>query len=317
MHHLVIGEGQIGREIIEQALAQGDTVTVLRRSASTRQDPPGLRRVRGDVLDPQVIGRAIEGADAVQACFHAPYDARIWRRDLPPRERIVLDAAQAAGVPVVFPESMYAYLGGAADLHEGAEFSPREEKGRVRELLLRARAAHGAQTLSVLASDLLGPTSIGTWASVACAMVIEPIVAGRRPLIPGALDAPHSLTFIPDQAAAMLHAARQASSLPQDAILHAPSAPPRSMRELAEHVQRTVGAHPRAPWSIPRLALRAARPVSAMMREVSRIEAIWYGPCRLAPGMLETEHGLRATTWEDAVDQTSAAARSAHLTQAA
>ena len=30
MHHLVIGEGQIGRAIIERALTDGDTVTVIK-----------------------------------------------------------------------------------------------------------------------------------------------------------------------------------------------------------------------------------------------------------------------------------------------
>lgn len=309
MHQLVIGEGQIGREIIAQAIEGGDTVTILRRSPVETDDSPGISRVRGDVLDPAALARAMEGADAVQACFHAPYDTRLWRRDLPPREEAVLDAAARHDIPVVFPESMYPFLGDATDLHEGSELTPREEKGRIRELLIGRRQAHTARTLSIVASDLMGPTSLGTGASVACATVVEPVLAGRRAMVPGALDAPHSLTFIPDIAAAMLHAARHAERLPADGILHAPTAPPRSMRALAERTADVGGVRPRSPWSIPRLVPRVAAPVSTLMRELARIEDLWHRPCVLVPGMLTTQEGLEPTTWEQAVDRTVAAAR--------
>lgn len=311
MHHLLIGEGQIGREILEQALAAGDTVTVLRRSAVTDGERPGLTRVRGDVLDSAVLERAADGADAIHACFHAPYDVRIWRRELPVRERSVLETAAELDLPVVFPESMYAFLGDAEDLHEDAPFSPRDPKGEMRAGLLHARREHAARTLSIVASDLLGPTSVGTGASVAGSLVIEPIVAGRRVIAPTALDAPHSLTFTPDLARAMLHAARHADRLPADGVLHAPTAPPRSLRELAVRTSGLLeaerSARPRAPWSIPRAALRAASPFSTMMREIADIGDLWYRPCRLAPGILTIEEGLTATSWEDAVDETVAA----------
>src|SRR5699024_12447002 len=97
MHHLVIGEGQIGRAVIDRALADGDTVTVLRRSPAPQE--PGLRRVTGDLLAPGVLEEAVSGAEAIHACFHAPYDARILQRQLPPRVLGVLVAAAPAGVP--------------------------------------------------------------------------------------------------------------------------------------------------------------------------------------------------------------------------
>ncbi|MCQ6537022.1 hypothetical protein NPX93_29865, partial [Bacillus mycoides] len=88
-----------------------DTVTILRRSAVADESRSGVRRVRGDVLDPLVLQEALQGTDAVLACFHAPYDARIWAQDLPPREQAVLEAAAQRDLPVVFPESMYPFLG--------------------------------------------------------------------------------------------------------------------------------------------------------------------------------------------------------------
>lgn len=304
MHHLVIGEGQIGRAIIDRALEDGDTVTVLRRSPA--EPSPGIRRVTGDLLDPGVLGEALTGADAVHACFHAPYDARLWAQQLPPRELAVLDAAAVAGIPVLFPESMYGYQGGAADLAEGASLSPRDAKGEVRRQLLEQRAGHPASTLSLVAADLLGPTSVGTQASVMCAMAIERIAAGSRAVVLGDPAAPHSLTFVPDLAVAMLHAARHAERLAPsgDAVLHAPSAPARTQTELIGTASTLLEERERWPLVIPRLALRALAPLHTFARELHGIAGLWYEPCVLREGVLTTDEGLRPTSWEDALEQT-------------
>ena len=312
MHHLVIGEGQIGRAIIERALADGDTVTVLRRTA---KDPsPGIRRVAGDVLDPAALEAAIDGAGAVHATFHAPYDARLWREQLPPRELAVLAAAAERRIPVVFPESFYGFQGGAAALAEDASPSPLDEKGRVRVELLAARRTHRARTLSVIASDLIGPSTVGTGAAVATAMVIEPLLAGRRPILFGRADAPHTLTFIPDLAEAMLHAARHAERLAGatgDAVLNAPAAPARTQRELIAEVSRLLGVPARRPLPIPRTALALLAPLNTFARELHGISGLWYRPSVQVPGRLEREEGLVATSWEEAVGRTVQAARAA------
>ncbi|MGO1198819.1 MAG: NAD(P)H-binding protein [Dermabacteraceae bacterium] len=312
MHHLVIGEGQIGREIIARALADGDQVTVLRRT--TVAPTPGVRRVAGDALDPAAVASAIADADAVHACFHAPYDARIWARDLPPRELAVLDAAAARGIPVVFPESMYGFQGGAVDLVEGAAPSPRDAKGEVRESLLAQRRAHPATTLSLVAADLLGPSAIGTNSAVVCAMLIERISAGSRPIIVGDPATVHALTFIPDLAVAMLHAVRNAARLAPggDAVLHAPSAPARSQTELIAAASALRGVPARRPLTMPRLALRALAPANTFARELHGISGLWYAPCVLRPGLLTTQEGLEPTNWEEALAVTMREADAAH-----
>lgn len=305
MHHLVIGEGQIGRAIIEAALQDGDRVTVLRRS--TIAPTPGIDRVAGDVLDQTALETALAGADAVHATFHAAYDARIWRRELPPRELAVLDAAAARGIPVVFPESMYTFQGGATQLAEGAHPTPLDAKGEVRVALFEQRRRHAARTLSLVASDLVGPSTVGTGAAVASAMVIERLAAGRRPVVAGDPDAPHTLTHIPDLARAMLHAARHAERLAPtgDAVLHAPSAPARSQRELIAHASSLLGRPVRKPLRIPLVALRALSGVNTFARELSGISALWYQPCVLQPGILTTEEGLAPTSWPEAVRATT------------
>lgn len=305
MHHLVIGEGQIGRELIEHALADGDSVTVLRRSEVAPS--PGIDRVAGDVLDPAALASALTGADAIHAVFHAAYDARIWRRDLPPRELAVLDAAAERGIPVLFPESMYGFQGGARHLAEGAQPSPLDAKGEVRIALLAQRRRHAARTISLIASDLVGPTAVGTGAAVASTLIIERLAAGSRPIVLGAARSPHTLTHLPDLAVAMLHAARHAERLAPtgDAVLHAPSAPARSQRELATHAASVLGEPDRRPLPLPLPALRVLSGVSTFARELNGISRLWSGPTILQPGVLTSQEGLEPTPWHEAVRSTA------------
>ena len=305
MHHLVIGEGQIGRAIIEQALVDGDSITVLRRSEIA--PTPGIDRVAGDVLDPAALQAALVGADAIHASFHAAYDAQIWRRELPPRELAVLEVAAGRGIPVVFPESMYAFQGDASHLREGARMTPLDAKGELRIDLLEQRRLHRARTLSLVASDLIGPSTVGTGAAVASAMVFERIAAGHRSIVAGDPDAPHTLTHIPDLARAMLHAARHAERLAPtgDAVLHAPSAPARTQRELITLASDLLEQPARRPLRIPRVALRAAGVLSTFARELSGISKLWYEPSVLQPGLLTTQEGLEPTPWPEAVRDTA------------
>ncbi|MBL1072823.1 SDR family oxidoreductase [Nocardia sp. 2] len=58
--------GTVGRQVVEQALAQGHEVTALTRSAANLAIAHDrLRIVQGDVLDPNSVERAVSGQDAV------------------------------------------------------------------------------------------------------------------------------------------------------------------------------------------------------------------------------------------------------------
>ncbi len=66
MHIALFGAtGRTGRPFIDQALAAGHTITALARTPSKLPARDGLTVVAGDVLDPDPVGRVVEGADAV------------------------------------------------------------------------------------------------------------------------------------------------------------------------------------------------------------------------------------------------------------
>jgi putative NADH-flavin reductase len=61
------GTGKIGRLVVEHALAAGHEVTVLARDPRRLAPAPrsGMRVVEGDVSDPDALGKAVDGANAV------------------------------------------------------------------------------------------------------------------------------------------------------------------------------------------------------------------------------------------------------------
>jgi UDP-glucose 4-epimerase len=118
------GAGFIGSHLADSLLADGHSVRVLDDlSTGKRENLAGdATLVVGDVADPAVVARAMDG---VAGCFHLAAIASVQRgnEDWPGTNRVnlggtiaVLDAARAAGrVPVVYASSaaIYGDLGGA------------------------------------------------------------------------------------------------------------------------------------------------------------------------------------------------------------
>ena len=75
MRIVVFGaNGPTGRLLTARSVATGhETVAVTRRPDSFPLRDPGLRVVAGDVLDPDLADRAVEGADAVLSALGVPF----------------------------------------------------------------------------------------------------------------------------------------------------------------------------------------------------------------------------------------------------
>lgn len=299
MAHLILGAGQIGTQLCQDLISIGEEVTAVRRSAGSA--PGGSRQILADVLDRDAWREAARGATAIHCCIHARYDSKVWARDLPVRERTVMDIAAQVGAPVIFPESVYAFGTAASDLVEGASVSPLTPLGRVRADLLAARERHRATTISLVSSDLIGPTA-GS-GSIATTMVLRPIAAGRCAWVFANPDASHSWTFLPDLSRAMIDVAGRPDDVAPtgSAVLHTPTAEPRSLRSMADEAGLIVHGKPGRVKVIPTAALAAASRLSQVLREVRAQQHLWQGASVLRPGRLMTHDGLTPTPWPQAL----------------
>ena len=327
---LIIGNGQIGSEIPAQLGGSGVAVRIATRSggrapgaalsddgapAATSDTLPTESahpssgpttvcapvHVKADASDRTQLVKAVAGPDVIFACAHAPYDSRKWEQILPRLDAAILDIAAELGIPVVFPESVYAFAGLDSQITEASPFAPVEDKGRIRQRLIEARAAHSATSASVIAGDLLGRTA-EKWSSVVRMCITEPISAGRRAMVPARTDVPHGITLIADHAAAMIQAAEDLKGVPAGThqLRIAPASNP-TLADIADFTADVVGKKHKRPVSVPRWATRAIGAFERSFYELNQLAPIWYEPCAISSSDLAEAVGT--TDWRKGVTQ--------------
>ena len=299
--YVVTGAGPVGWTVAEQLAGAGHRVRILTRSGSGPTHPL-IEKVAVDVSDPARLGGALVGATAVFHCIHGSrYEAAAWARELPAAEQSVLAAAGAAGAVVVFPESLYSY---SAPGQVMAEDSPRQAQGGkrgVRTALLAARAASATATVSVVAGDFFGPRVRNAHAGE---RMVRPVMAGRRMQVIGRADQPHSFTYVPDLAAAMIAAADR----PQlwNRVWHAPTGPALTQRGIAGAFARAAGARAPRVTAIPGWALKAMAVFSPAMRELAETLYQFQRPFVMDSRASEAALGIQPTPLHEAAAATVA-----------
>jgi nucleoside-diphosphate-sugar epimerase len=252
--------------VAEQLAGQGRKVRVLTRSGNGPRHPL-IERIAGDAKDPAILRAALAGAKAVFHCIHgSAYTAAAWQAELPAAEQAVLAAAQEAGAVVVFPESLYSYSEPDRVMTEGSPRRAAGGKRGVRTDLLRARAAAAAPSVSVVAGDFFGPRV--RMAHGGERMVV-PILAGKNVSVIGSPRQPHTFTYVPDLAKAMIAAADRPSAW--NTMWHAPTGPALTQKELAHAFAAAAGQPAPKVRALPGWTLRAAGLFSADARELAEM----------------------------------------------
>jgi nucleoside-diphosphate-sugar epimerase len=266
--------------------------------------------MRVDASDPAQLSQAVSGAAAVFHCIHgSTYRAAAWAAELPQAEQAVMDAAAAAGAVVVFPESLYSYSEPDSVLTEaGPREAPGGKRG-VRTQLLRARTAHEANTVSVVAGDFFGPRVRMAHAGE---RMVPLVLAGKTVQVMGSADQPHSFTYVPDLAAAMIASARNPKLW--NTVLHAPTGPALTQRELASTHAMAAGVAIPKMSVLPGWVLRTLGVFSTDMRELAEMLYQFERPFIMDSSRSQELLGLEPTPlpeaaaatvawWRDAVPQ--------------
>ncbi len=267
--HVVIGAGPVGRAIVAELVAAGHHPTVVTRSGTL---VPGAEARRADVTDPAALRQALDGADVVYQCAQPEYHR--WAEEFPALQAAIVDAVAECGALLVVVENLYGYGDVSGPLTDNLPLRATTKKGAVRARmsldLVEAHQAGRIRMVAARASDFFGPHVDG---SAFGERFVSQVRAGKKVDLLGDPDALHTVTYVPDLAAAMVRLANEPDSWGR--AWHVPNAPAVSQRELVELAARAAGTSPGirrvAKWQLRALGVFVA-PIREMVEMAYEFE---------------------------------------------
>ncbi len=301
--HVVLGGGTLGTTIADQLAAAGEPVRLVTRSG---RNPgiPGVEGAAADLTDPEAVRSVAAGARvAYFACQPAYTD---WPNGFPPLAEGVLGGLRGFGTRLAVVDNTYMYgPTGGRPMTEDLPYAATTRKGIARARLAeRFLAAHRAGDVPVViarASDYFGPRGVATTVGD---RFFPPLLAGNAVQVFGDVDAPHSNTFVPDFARALIELGRHDAAL--GAAWHVPTAPAVSQRRFAELAAAAAGVPAPKLSRVSRPMLRLAGLFVAPAREMVEMAYEFEEPFILDSSKIERSFGLRPTPLEEALAATVA-----------
>lgn len=265
--HVVIGAGPVGRALARLLADRGEHVVVITRSGSGPVQQ-GIRLLAADATDPTALAGHTRGAVALYNCAGPAYHR--WATEWPPLGAAMIRAAEITGAVLVNTGNLYAYGPVDGAMTEDLPLRPTSVKGKVRaDLWTAALAAHETgriRTTEVRSSDYLGAGTTSPFS----VLVLPKVLTGRKASVPADLDAPHSWTQVSDVANLLATVATDEKAWGRP--WHVPTAPPLSIRALAERTAELAGAPRARVSSMPGYLLRLAGLADPMAREMIEMQ---------------------------------------------
>jgi nucleoside-diphosphate-sugar epimerase len=298
--HVVIGAGPLGRAVAEEASRAGNRVRIVSRSG--RATLPGVDPVAADMLLADAARAACAGAAVVYQCAAPAYQH--WARDFPTLQENVLQGAVRAGAVLVAAENLYGY-GVAGTLHEGLPMVATTRKGRTRaalsERLMRAHADGEVRTVAGRASDVFGP---GVRVSATGERLWPALLAGKSVGWLGDPDLPHSLTYLPDFARALVTLGSDERAWGR--AWHVPSPAPLTPRQVIGRVARLAGLAAPTIKPISTFGLRLAGLLVPAAGELVEMAYLFQAPLIMDDTAFRTAFGHEPADWDTALAATLA-----------
>lgn len=302
--HVIIGKGQIGSTVAAILADRGERVRVLSRSGGRSTDR--VEHVTVDARDAAALAAAAKGADVVYNCAN-PAGYHQWSSEWPPMSAAILGAAAACGARLVQTGNLYVYGPVDGPMTERTPLRSPGDKGRIRiRMWNEAMSLHDKGDIrftEARGSDFFGPGALAD--AMLGERVVRPVLEGGGVGVFGDPEAPHSFTYIPDMARALVRLGGEERSWGR--AWHVPTAPARSQREMITTLARLAGRESvrirRIPWWVLIRVIGAFRPA---MRGMAETRHQWDRPYIMESGDFTAEFGDEPAATETALAETLA-----------
>lgn len=250
--HVVLGSGPVGRAVARALVAQDAAVRVVSRSGSSDGLPEEAEIHRADLSVTDQAESAVAQASVVYHCVAPAYQH--WVHDFRPLQDSITDAVSRTQARLVVLDNLYGY-GVNGVLTEDMPTRATGPKGLLRaEMAAKLLADHDAGKIQVTiarSSDFIGP---GVRVSSLGDRFWPQVLQGKTVQWFGNPDAPHSFTYVPDLAQAMIRLGAEDAALGR--AWHVPSLPPMSVSEIARHAARLTDQTPPKITVTPKIMMR-------------------------------------------------------------
>lgn len=238
--HVVLGAtGGAGRSVVTELSQRGLAVRAVSRSGGQNFSEE-IEAVQADCADAAAARDACENAAAVYHCVNLPYDQ--WAGGLPTLADNCIAAAGHAGAPLIVMDNLYMYGPTEGPMTEETPHRPAGPKGRLRveleEQFLKAHEQGRARVSIGRASDFYGPRAN----SATRDLVFEAALDGKTAAWLGSLDAPRTMSYLPDVARGLVTLGTNGAALGE--IWHLPSNNPITGRHFIERVYEEADQEP-------------------------------------------------------------------------
>jgi nucleoside-diphosphate-sugar epimerase len=297
--HVIIGAGPLGLAIARHLTDHGSRVRLVTRGGRAPVCP-SVECVAADVMRFGDAVTACAGAAVVYQCAGPRYDR--WTAEFPTLQENVLQGAARAGAVLVAAENLYGY-GVAGELHEDIPHRPTTRKGQVRAAmsarLFEAHARGEVRTVSGRASDFFGP---GVRTSALGERFWPELLGYRAVSWFGDADAPHSFTYVPDFARALVRLGGEEAAWGR--AWHVPSPSPLTLRELVVRAAAIADVPVPAIRRTPKLLLRGVGLFVPAAGEMIEMAYSFDKPFVMSHAAYATAFGGTATGWDAALAAT-------------
>jgi len=247
--HVIIGAGPVGSATAARLAGQGEKVRVLTRSGAGPAIG-GVENIAVDATDRERLTDLAAGAAVLYNCASPPYHR--WPQEWPPLAASALTAAERADAVLVTMSNLYGYGPPAHPMKESDPLAATGPKGKTRAAVwtqaLAAYQAGRVRATEARASDFFGPGVRGQ--SPIGQRSIPRLLDGRAVSVLGDPDIPHSWTYVPDIAAALVTLGTDERAWGR--AWHVPTGPPLTQRETYAALARIA--------AVPAPELRVIRP---------------------------------------------------------
>jgi nucleoside-diphosphate-sugar epimerase len=299
---VVIGAGPVGSGIASLLADRGEVVTVLTRSGSG-PDHPLITRSKGDAADVDTLLALADGAVSIYNCANPPYHR--WHTDWPPIHHALMAAAEGTGAVLVMMDNLYGFgKGSAMPMHELDSTNSLGAKGAVRaemeQDLLAAHAVGKLRATFARASDFYGP---GVRDAGLGERVWNKLLAGKKVSLLGALETPHSVSYMADVVRTMVTIAGDDRAWGKP--WHVPNAPACTQREIIEAFAAAAGATSRV-GAVPNWIVTTMGVFSPLMKALRETSYQFDEPWVTDSSLTEQTFGLRPTSLTEGAAATAA-----------